>query len=42
MEGYIELGPKWIEWGDVGWIYVFHDKDKSRRVVDTVTKRRII
>jgi len=38
----LKLGPKWIEWGDVGWIYVSHDKDQSRRIVNTVTKRRII
>jgi hypothetical protein len=38
----IKLGPKWIEWDGVDWIYVSHDKHQSRRVVNTVTKRRII
>jgi hypothetical protein len=42
MEDGIKWGPKWIEWGDVGWTYVSHGKDLSSRVVNTVTKRRVI
>jgi len=41
MEDDIKLGPKWIEWDGVDWIYVSHDKDQSRRVVNMVAKRRI-
>jgi hypothetical protein len=42
MEDDVKLGPKWIEWDSVDWIFVCHDKDQSRRVVNTVTERRVV